>query len=512
MPPKGEAAPSAKAAGKAKGTTSAKSKAEEAGVETAAPYQYKIDPRALVQEILRLGNQGDHVAILCLLGDDVSTGNKAAARKAFLRISMLVHPDKLSGIPEATSAFQALVRAFDASQGSGLATADISVAQKALARSNEGCFRTTILCPRCKIPWGAPAEGNPDYYYNFMMEGLRSFNCATCLLSFGCVTAIHKCPQCDRIFEYSPENFHQKVTCGYRDCKKPFGFTMFQVSNNALKTAREQARAEFERTSKTQDMKQSRAARAARRNASECPSKIAEAAFAMGFRDVCPRCGLQLEEYEEGEQLRHLRSCNDSVAHKVHKEAQKQRAEAVQVAENKAQVQRNLASSAMFSCAGGRASQLWMLDLEQLQSRCRREGMPTRGGRVALIERLAARHSPKEQRLADDLPRDLYTLNGEQLAAVCAAFRVSGQGTKSDRIEALHEAVAAQGVAPVAAIKGQAKALAIKDRRYLKKQGQRVATSSDVKSQPAGPKRQASPKAKGKGGPKKRARVVADED
>ena len=39
-----------------------------------------------------------------------------------------------------------------------------------LSRSNEGCHRTSIRCPRCKQPWSeGTLDGNPDYFYNFMM-------------------------------------------------------------------------------------------------------------------------------------------------------------------------------------------------------------------------------------------------------------------------------------------------------------------------------------------------------
>lgn len=65
---------------------------------------------------------------------------------------------------------------------------------KKLSRGNHGCHRTDIKCPRCKVKWSAsPIDGNPEYFYNFMMTGLKTFNCSTCLFSFGCmyVTSHH---------------------------------------------------------------------------------------------------------------------------------------------------------------------------------------------------------------------------------------------------------------------------------------------------------------------------------
>ena len=39
-----------------------------------------------------------------------------------------------------------------------------------ISRSNEGCHVTTVRCPRCDARWGGKVEGNPDWYYNVMMQ------------------------------------------------------------------------------------------------------------------------------------------------------------------------------------------------------------------------------------------------------------------------------------------------------------------------------------------------------
>jgi hypothetical protein len=36
---------------------------------------------------------------------------------------------------------------------------------------------------------------------------------STCLLDFGCMTAIHKCPFCRKSFDYTPDDYHAKVLC-----------------------------------------------------------------------------------------------------------------------------------------------------------------------------------------------------------------------------------------------------------------------------------------------------------
>ena len=50
-------------------------------------------------------------------------------------------------------------------------------------------YYTIIITSPCCPAWAEPGkkvEGNPDYFYNFMMEGLKSFTCSTCLLKFLC--------------------------------------------------------------------------------------------------------------------------------------------------------------------------------------------------------------------------------------------------------------------------------------------------------------------------------------
>ena len=102
-------------------------------------------------------------------------------------------------------AFQCLVHAFERLANPHLyAEEDKGGKQKSLGRSNDGCFRTVVKCPRCKEPWGRKLDGNPDYFYNFLMMGLKSYTCSTCLLEFGALAAIHECPFCKCDQEYHP--------------------------------------------------------------------------------------------------------------------------------------------------------------------------------------------------------------------------------------------------------------------------------------------------------------------
>lgn len=99
----------------------------------------------------------DFNGILSLLGNKISSASSPSdMRKAYLLISRQIHPDKIGReFPMATKAFQLLVSAYE-----GLSQPDMTKAStakatgKTLSRSNEGCYRTKVCCPRCGVEWG----------------------------------------------------------------------------------------------------------------------------------------------------------------------------------------------------------------------------------------------------------------------------------------------------------------------------------------------------------------------
>jgi len=199
-----------------------KAQATEPKNEPNQNIRQEVDPIEIARKVLQLDETDDYEGFLNIAGGGLISKQSPInmMRKAYLKISLLIHPDKLGrSFEQATKAFQALVRAFERlSTPDALGTDEENEGSEKkngarsnkkslkIARSNEGCFRTRVCCPRCKQPWSeGTLDGNPDYFYNFMMMGLKQYTCSTCLFEFGCITAIHRCPFCKGQFEYSPQ-------------------------------------------------------------------------------------------------------------------------------------------------------------------------------------------------------------------------------------------------------------------------------------------------------------------
>lgn len=360
-----------------------------------------MDPVTIAQKVLELSEDDDFEGILNLAATSAATMIEKSSpvnllRKYYLKLSLIIHPDKLGkSFKESTKAFQGLVRAFESltapevieeqpTKGKGKGKKDSNVMQ--ISRSNHNCFRTRILCPRCKQPWNENSlDGNPDYCYNFLMTGLKQYLCSTCLCEFGCMTAIHLCPHCKKRFEYDPKNYHEQVTCPNERCKKKFGFFLYHVSDRVIKDLKEQVKADLERKLKIREQKQRRAARSKR----SLTTEELEKSFLMGLHDVCPRCGLDFSSnFDENEVRQHLMDCNDEMKHKEFAE-KKDKEEAKKTTKAaKKQKQEAVATEAAFQLLGSSNAQLWILDEEQLRNEAQRRGVKSTGSKDELIDRL----------------------------------------------------------------------------------------------------------------------------
>ena len=181
----------------------------------------------LIQAIIEQAEAGaEDAAILSLSGVSISSASSTAdMRKAYLKLSIKIHPDKNGNSPDSKAAFQTLVTAYEALSNPEAAAAESKKPRqkhKEVVRSNEGCHKTRVNCPRCHMEWGRAELGLETAAYNLLMMGLKEYVCGRCACSFGCMTAEHKCPHCRKPFEYSPQDYHRKIVCGNSGCGKKF--------------------------------------------------------------------------------------------------------------------------------------------------------------------------------------------------------------------------------------------------------------------------------------------------
>eukprot|EP00586_Coscinodiscus_wailesii_P013081 CAMPEP_0172501964 /NCGR_PEP_ID=MMETSP1066-20121228/155313_1 /TAXON_ID=671091 /ORGANISM="Coscinodiscus wailesii, Strain CCMP2513" /LENGTH=581 /DNA_ID=CAMNT_0013277041 /DNA_START=44 /DNA_END=1789 /DNA_ORIENTATION=+ len=420
----------------------------------------------LSDKVLELAEGDDFLGILKLgagANDVNASSSVSVLRKAYLKLSLALHPDKNRNSPDATKVFQAVVNAFERMSQPELVE-EVTTAKKgakkkkaaAISRSNEGCRRTRVRCPRCKNPWSeSSVEGNPPYFYNFMMTGIKSFNCATCLLEFGCMTGIHNCPFCGRAFEYHPSDFHRKITCGSKTCHKPFGFHMYHVSDRVLKNLKIEVKQLREKQARTTEQKQRRAESSARRRCRDVRDDAeAETAFLMGLANECPRCGISLADLDDEDENDHLRNCNDDDGKIT---ANKRKKEAIEldkaVKKRKEQLQDDVTAKATWDFLGGTNETMWMLTDGALEKECKDQGVKNTKGKekheiiASLVNArktqsltvYAGDRKGQGQVTSETLPSNLHSMTVVQLKAVAAShgIKVPAGSRKADIIDLL---------------------------------------------------------------------------
>lgn len=422
----------------------------------------------LSKKVLELSEGDDFVGILRLgatplaAADLTESSSVAVLRKSYLKLSLKLHPDKNRKNSDATKVFQAVVNAFERLSQPELFQEDTqSKNHKALSRSNDGCKRTRVCCPRCANPWSeSSVEGNPDYFYNFMMTGLKSFNCATCLLEFGCMTAIHRCPYCKHNFEYHPNDYHRKITCGSKRCTKPFGFYMFHCSDRTIKNLKVEVKELRERKAKQTEQKRRRAESAKRRKgSSNNDNNDAAVAFLLGLANECPRCGMSLADLSEQDELYHLQNCNDDEGKISANTRKKEAREEAKVQEEKQQeLQDDVAAKAAWELLGRDNEDMWLLTDGALEKECTEQGVAVAKGKKAsshemiasLVEKSKSRALTKfdksSKKTTDSLPSNLHSMTVSQLRAVAASrgIVIDTKLRKVDIIELIESKVEAE--------------------------------------------------------------------
>jgi len=320
-------------------------------------------------------------------------------------------------------------------------------------RSNDGCHRTRLFCPRCKAEWGLPDSGTEQYDYNFMMMGLKSYNCALCLFEFGCMTAIHKCPFCKKDFEYHPNDFHRKINCGNDKCKTQFGFFVFNISDRLEKEYRQEIRKKQEKQLKEKEQLQERAKRARSRQ-EDIGQKGKDKLFVLNLLDQCPRCGEELESKYDL-RVEHLDNCNDKKKMAAYA---KQLKEEQDLAEKKSKLkekQEEVQNVQSWDYLGAKTTEMWLLSEKQVKAMCESYNLDVTGTKDDLIARLVKhRNSLDSKRMLteggggvasgpptkkkkismEDLPANMEAMSVAQLKSVCASHGIVTTKTTKEGI------------------------------------------------------------------------------
>jgi len=390
-----------------------------------------------------------------------ATSSKAEFRKAYFLVSAKVHPDKNPGSQIATKAFQAVVESFERlanpekfeedDEDDDGKTATKRKKTERVIRGNEGCFVTRIKCPRCKNNWNTNDLGLEDSSYNFIMLGIKQYICGTCFAKFGCMTAIHSCPHCRKPFEYDPDDYHRKITCGNERCKKPFGFWMFKVSEKREMEVKREVKEENEALVKKRAQQKRRNDRATKRvevgGDADDELRVKEQLFLLMLVDLCPRCGWEVERGMKREEVQeHLDSCNDKKAIAAHRKKVLEEKAAAAKKESKQETQEEVMAYKTWEHNGRQVGQLWMLSENTIRRECKKLNLSTEGNKHQLIATLGKRIRDQERKMLtmgssapgqvshditpihkvdeEDLPKNMESMEKDELQCVAASYGI----------------------------------------------------------------------------------------
>jgi len=318
---------------------------------------------------------------------------------------------------------------------------------------------TKIGCPRCRDRWNIKDLGLEESSYNFLMQGIKQFICGGCFAKFGCMTALHFCPHCRKPFEYDPDDYHRKITCGNTKCDKEFGFMMYKVSERREKEIRREVKEENEALAAKRAQMKRRNARADKRvtNISN-EDRVQEQLFLLKLLDNCPRCGWFLDIGLKREDAKdHLDSCNDQSQIAAYKKMKA----GIKVADEKkakqVELQEDIQAYKTWEHNGRQVGQLWMLSENTIVKECKKFNISSEGNKIELITRLGRVIRDRERKMLtmgsehekmishdvtpihkvdeEDLPKNLENMERDELACVAASYGIDFDHSKDVKVD-----------------------------------------------------------------------------
>ncbi|XP_063902673.1 uncharacterized protein LOC135122434 [Zophobas morio] len=244
------------------------------------------------------------------------------------------------------------------------------------------------------------------------MEAIKQYVCGVCSCLFGCMTAEHFCPLCNKRFDYDPADYHCQIICG-NDCKGTFGFYYFDVSDRRYEEVRREAKVLAEQAAKNRSQRHCRAQRFNQRAETSSVAEVRtssaeELLFKKGLIEYCPRCGIAVADLLQETSTRpqkiavddvpsiHLKNCSDAeqvAAYQRRRQFAKEKRRSLQAKEIR---QEDAQVFKAWELQGRQVGQLWMLSENTLRSQCASNGVSdvdAKGnplGKVNLITRLAS--------------------------------------------------------------------------------------------------------------------------
>lgn len=417
-------------------------------------------------------NEGDFAFVLSLSGRMVkSTSSKAELRKAYFILSSKIHPDKNANSAESKKAFQTVLESFERlanpekfeeheeDDDDGRPAKKRKKTER-FKRGNGGCYPTKIRCPRCKNTWNTNDLGLEDAAYNFLMQGVKQYLCGGCFLKFGCMTALHSCPHCRKPFEYDPDDYHRKITCGNAKCDREFGFWMFKVSERREQEIRREVKEENEKLAKTRAQQRRRGARADKRIGTlSNEERVQEQLFTLRLLDNCPRCGWLLERGMVKDDAReHLKNCNDQKQIKAYQAEQAAKKSKERSRKKAEETQEEMQAFKTWEYNGRQVGQLWMLSENIIRRECKKYNLDTEDPKHVLISKLGRVIRDRERKMitmggeehrsqhditpihkvdAEDLPANMDSLETEELQCVAASYGLDFDHSNDVKVDLL---------------------------------------------------------------------------